>query len=74
MSCALSRKSPITGAIVIAEVVLADGTAPSRHEAIRAEILSSCKASLAPHKVPAMIRLVERLDVTAAGKLARANA
>jgi acyl-coenzyme A synthetase/AMP-(fatty) acid ligase len=74
MSRARSRKSPITGAIVVADVVLADGTDASRHEAIRKEILTHCKASLAAHKVPAVIRFVTRLDVTAAGKLARADA
>jgi acyl-coenzyme A synthetase/AMP-(fatty) acid ligase len=74
MSRARSRKSPITGAIVIADVVLADGADPPCHETIRAEILSRCKATLAPYKVPAMIRFVERLEVTAAGKLARADA
>ena len=74
MSRARSRKSPITGAIVVADVVLADGTDASRHEAIRKEILTHCKASLAAHKVPAVIRFVTQLDVTAAGKLARADA
>jgi acyl-coenzyme A synthetase/AMP-(fatty) acid ligase len=33
-----------------------------------------CKDSLAAHKVPAVIRFVERLDVTEAGKLVRADA
>ncbi|MBV8577806.1 MAG: long-chain fatty acid--CoA ligase [Acetobacteraceae bacterium] len=74
MSRALSRKSPITGAIVIADVVLVEQADRPRHETIREEILSKCKASLAPYKVPAMIRFVERLEVTAAGKLARADA
>ena len=74
MSRALSRKSPITGAIVVAQVVLAEQADRPRHETIREEILSNCKASLAPYKVPAMIRFVERLEVTAAGKLARADA
>ncbi len=74
MSRARSRRSPITGAVVIADVVLADGTAAGRHETIRAEIFGQCKDSLASYKVPAVIRFVERLDVTAAGKLARADA
>lgn len=74
MSRARSRKSPITGAIVVADVVLAGAADASRHEAIRKDILSHCKASLAAHKVPAVIRFVERLDVTPAGKLARADA
>jgi len=54
--------------------VLAEGAHPSRKEAIGNEILAQCRASLAAHKVPAMIRFVEELDVTAAGKLARADA
>ena len=74
MSHARSRRSPITGAIVVADVVLADGTDAGRHESIRAELLGRCKDSLAAHKVPAVIRFVEPLDVTAAGKLARADA
>ena len=74
MSRARSRKSPITGAIVVADVVLADGTDPGRKEAIGSEILAQCRAALAAHKVPAMIRFVEQFDVTPAGKLARADA
>ncbi|OKO88689.1 2-succinylbenzoate--CoA ligase [Bradyrhizobium sp. NAS80.1] len=74
MSRARSRRSPITGAIVVADVVLADGADAGRREAIRAEILDRCKGCLAAYKVPAVIRFVERLDVTEAGKLARADA
>jgi acyl-coenzyme A synthetase/AMP-(fatty) acid ligase len=74
MSCARSRKSPITGAIVVADVILADGCDPSRSGEIRDKILADCRASLAPHKVPAMIKFVPALDITAAGKLARSDA
>lgn len=74
MSRARSRKSPITGAIVVADIVLADGTDSGCRDTIRTEILGRCKDSLAAYKVPAVIRFVERLDVTAAGKLARADA
>jgi acyl-coenzyme A synthetase/AMP-(fatty) acid ligase len=74
MSRARSRKSPITGAIVVADIVLADGIDADRQETIRTEILTRCKDSLAAYKVPAVIRFVERLDVTAAGKLVRADA
>jgi acyl-coenzyme A synthetase/AMP-(fatty) acid ligase len=73
MSCAKSRKSPITGAIVVADVVLAEGAA-DRAKDIREGIVDECRAHLAPHKVPAVIRFVEALDVTPAGKLARADA
>lgn len=74
MSRARSRRSPITGAIVVADVILADGTDRERHETVRTEILSQCKGCLAAWKVPATIHFVERLDVTEAGKLARTDA
>jgi acyl-CoA synthetase (AMP-forming)/AMP-acid ligase II len=73
MSRARSRKSPITGAIVVAEVVLTEVGA-SRSKEIRNEILSDCRTQLASYKVPAVIRFVEALDVTPAGKLARTDA
>jgi acyl-coenzyme A synthetase/AMP-(fatty) acid ligase len=74
MSRAKSRRSPITGAIVVADVILADGDSAGRSDEIRKAILADCKASLASHKVPAVIRFVPSLDVTAAGKLARTDA
>jgi acyl-coenzyme A synthetase/AMP-(fatty) acid ligase len=74
MSRAKSRHSPITGAIVVADVVLADGDGSVRSDSIRDRILADCRASLAPHKVPAIIRFVPSLDLTAAGKLARCDA
>ena len=40
---------------------------------IRDKILADCRAQLAPHKVPAMIKFVESLEITAAGKLARSR-
>ena len=73
MSRAKSRRSPITGAIVVADVILTAGSA-DRAKDIRDEILSDCRASLATHKVPAVIRFVDALDVTPAGKLARSDA
>jgi len=74
MSRAKSRRSPITGGIVVADVILADDVDPGRSDEIRARILADCKASLAPHKVPAVIKFVASLDITAAGKLARHDA
>jgi acyl-coenzyme A synthetase/AMP-(fatty) acid ligase len=74
MSRAKSRRSPITGAIVVADVILADHEDAGRSDEIRAGILADCKASLAPHKVPAVIKFVSSLDITAAGKLARHDA
>ncbi len=69
-----ARKSPITGAIVVADVVLTDACEPAQAEEIRKKIIADCRASLAPYKVPAMIKFVDRLEITAAGKLARTDA
>ena len=74
MSRARSRRSPITGAVVVADVILADGCDSSRGEEIRNKILADCRASLASYKVPATIKFVSSLDMTAAGKLARYDA
>jgi acyl-coenzyme A synthetase/AMP-(fatty) acid ligase len=74
MSRARSRRSPITGAIVVADVILADGVGEGHSGEIREKILADCRASLASHKIPAVIRFVPSLDVTPAGKLARSDA
>jgi acyl-coenzyme A synthetase/AMP-(fatty) acid ligase len=77
MSLVHSRKSPITGAIVVAEVVLRDEAKAERADAggaLRGEILDLCRARLAQHKVPAMIRFVPALSVAASGKLERHHA
>ena len=78
MSLVTARKNPITGAVVAAEVVLAHpelGTAESAMvESTRAEILATCRSSLAPHKVPASIRIVPSLAVSPSGKLGRRDA
>jgi acyl-CoA synthetase (AMP-forming)/AMP-acid ligase II len=53
---------------------LADDVDAGRSDEIRARILADCKTALAPHKVPAVIKFVASLDITAAGKLARHDA
>ena len=70
MSRARSRRSPITGSVVVADIVVArDGL--GREKEIRDEILRDCRDQLTPYKVPAVISFVEALDVTPAGKLVR---
>jgi acyl-CoA synthetase (AMP-forming)/AMP-acid ligase II len=70
-----SRKSPITGAIVVADVVLKaspDGAdAGHRLVALEREIIDACRRDLAPYKVPAVIRFVPALPMSATGKLVR---
>jgi acyl-CoA synthetase (AMP-forming)/AMP-acid ligase II len=78
MSLVRSRKNPITGAIVVADVVLRGepdrGGETGRITMLKREILQACRNSLPQHKVPAAIRFVPSLDVSAAGKMVRHNA
>jgi acyl-coenzyme A synthetase/AMP-(fatty) acid ligase len=75
MSMVRPRRSPITGALVAADIVLKrefDRATPIGSLVdYRQEILQICHERLAPHKVPATIRFVPALDIAAAGKLAR---
>jgi acyl-CoA synthetase (AMP-forming)/AMP-acid ligase II len=75
MSLVKARRSPITGSVVVADVVLAGGGADSpAAEGVKNELLEACRRALAPHKVPALLRFVPALEMTAAGKLVRPNA
>jgi acyl-coenzyme A synthetase/AMP-(fatty) acid ligase len=78
MSLAKARRNPITGAVVTAEVVLAEQLngvheRPS-NEALTQELLETCRRILPAHKVPTVIRIVPALEVSLAGKLVRPNA
>jgi acyl-coenzyme A synthetase/AMP-(fatty) acid ligase len=72
MSLVRPRKSPITGAIVVAEVVLREEVAEGPE--LRDEILKLCRERLAQHKVPAVVSFVPALAVAASGKLERRHA
>jgi len=78
MSLVKSRKNPVTGAVVVAEIVLKPtaGTSGANPEsnALKSEILKDCQRALAAHKVPAAIRIVPSLDMTPSGKVARPDA
>jgi len=76
MSLVRARKSPITGALVVADVVLRDAREgeKARGDALKGEILQLCRDGLARHKVPAAIRFVPALSVAASGKLVRQHA
>jgi acyl-CoA synthetase (AMP-forming)/AMP-acid ligase II len=66
MALVKGRKSPITGAIVVAEVVAEGGD-----DSLKSEILDLCRAALPPFKVPTAIKFVDALAVTPGGKLER---
>ena len=69
MSLVKARRNPLTGAIVIAEVVVRDGVRAD--EVLKAAILDLCRQRLPVHKVPALLKFVPALPLTAAGKLSR---
>jgi acyl-coenzyme A synthetase/AMP-(fatty) acid ligase len=75
MSLVRARRNAITGAIVTADVVIAAGEigrgAPPAAELLTRELTDHCRRRLAAHKVPAMIRIVPTLEVSASGKLVR---
>jgi acyl-CoA synthetase (AMP-forming)/AMP-acid ligase II len=62
------RRNPITGAIVVAEAVLDEEADPAK---VQTEILQDCRASLKPYQVPAIVRIVPKLELSAGGKLMR---
>jgi acyl-coenzyme A synthetase/AMP-(fatty) acid ligase len=75
MAMVRKQQSSITGALVVAEVMLReDPTAPSGREAqarLKEELLQLCRSALARHKVPATISVVPAMAVTPSGKLQR---
>lgn len=75
MSLVKGRRNPVTGAIVVAELVLADPAQPDEaRNRVKAEVLDLCRQALPPHKAPASVKIVDALQVTAGGKLERALA
>jgi acyl-CoA synthetase (AMP-forming)/AMP-acid ligase II len=66
------RSSPITGAIVVADIVLRPGS--ETLETVRNDILETCRRALPPHKVPAMLTEVAGLEIAGSGKLVRRRA
>jgi acyl-coenzyme A synthetase/AMP-(fatty) acid ligase len=68
------RRNPITGSIVVADVVLETYARSDDEGRLRAEILAVCRQTLAAHKAPASVRFVPELAMTAGGKLERPGA
>lgn len=74
MSLVRTRKSPITGAIVVADVVLRSPELDRTVRQIEQEIIQLCQGSLPRHKVPATVSFRSELPVAATGKLVRQRA
>jgi acyl-coenzyme A synthetase/AMP-(fatty) acid ligase len=78
ISLVKARRSPVTGAVAVAEIVARAGSDGGNEEAdretFREELFALCRSALAPYKVPAVIRFVSALGVGASGKLTRSGA
>ena len=76
MSLVRTRKNPIMGSLVIADVVLeaAPQTGSTDDYSIQLDILSLCRKALSAHKVPVSINFVSTLAVAETGKLIRRHA
>jgi acyl-CoA synthetase (AMP-forming)/AMP-acid ligase II len=62
------RKSPVTGALVAADVILQFGTLVD----IQSDLLAHCRRHLAAWKVPVTMREVDSIALSPAGKIFRA--
>jgi len=63
------KKSPMTGYVVAADVIF-DADLREAHS-LKKELVTHCSTHLADFKVPALIRIVQDLEVTKSGKLIR---
>ncbi|MBV9813400.1 MAG: acyl--CoA ligase [Acetobacteraceae bacterium] len=74
ISLVRARTSPITGAVVTAEVVADAAPDGANQAALASDVIALCRRELAAYKVPASVRVVPSLAVAASGKLARPRA
>lgn len=76
MCVARAKKNRVTGALVVAEVVLKQDHSGAEKDvsSIKRDILRMCHESLPAHKVPASIKIVPMLAFSEAGKVLRQNA
>jgi acyl-coenzyme A synthetase/AMP-(fatty) acid ligase len=76
MSLVRTKRSPITGALVVADVVLQTESHPrdGGSQSLQNDILQFCRGELARHKVPVAINFVHALPVAESGKLVRPHA
>ena len=65
-----ARRSPLTGCLVEAEVVT-DSLMGEHSEGLEAEAIAFCRQHLEPYKIPAIVRVVDSLQLTPSGKVVR---
>lgn len=64
----MARRSSLTGQLVACEVAIAPGVDAGE---LKRRVHEHCRQRLAPHERPRLITVVDRLELTDAGKLAR---
>jgi acyl-coenzyme A synthetase/AMP-(fatty) acid ligase len=69
-----TKKNPITGGLVVADVVLKTAADGDDAQTVQREIMQFCRGELAQHKVPVAINFVSALPVAGSGKLVRPHA
>ena len=74
MSRVMAKASPITGAIVMAQIMPRTGMGAVDFPAIEKEVIQMCRRGLPSHKVPARIQFVQTLEIGSSGKLVRHHA
>jgi acyl-coenzyme A synthetase/AMP-(fatty) acid ligase len=75
MSLVRTKKNPITGSLVVADVVLKTPQSGTRDvRALQGDILLLCREALSSYKVPVAINFIPALAVAESGKLVRQNA
>jgi len=74
MSLVKAKRSPITRALVVADVVLRDAPKDSGPDGAKRNLLQFCRGELTPHMVPAFINVVPMLAIGESGKLVRRHA
>ncbi len=73
MSRVRGRRSPIAGALVVADVVVRPSIGRGMSQVMVDEILGPCRQALPPRKVPVTLRQVSSLDLGGSGKLLRTS-
>ena len=71
LSRVTAKRNPITGAIVVAQILARTGDNSIDLHAVESEVVTICRRALPPHKVPVKIEFVQSLEMGASGKLVR---
>ena len=76
MSLVRRKRNPVTGAVVVADVVLKRALPTYSCDVVHLQesILQLCRGTLSAYKVPVTIRFVPSLAVSGSGKMVRADA